>query len=204
MSRKRVIYAVDQLHDVEHDVLADAIGYLGGVLVEDHNPQRPSEVIVQWSPRTAKIMRPQQARTVYSGWRAIPIYVVDQILAEHAKALEAAAAKAPEPPKCRRCFAKRGIVIPARYDLCDSYGTVLAAKSLCFYCHSLTERVEIPPLPLPMRDHVCRRCSTQLYLGPNVREQIRVAGRFTGLCPKCWTSKKSVGYLNDHDGSDDH
>lgn len=198
MSRRRVIYAVDPTHDVGHAELTEAIGYLGGVLVEDHNHERPSEVILQWSPRAAQRMRPQMARTVYSGWRAIPVPVVAQIMAAHAESVATLEAKKPEPPKCRRCWAKRKTVVPARYDLVDRDGGVLAKNALCVYCHGVTKAAKIPPPPLPMGDHVCKRCSTQLYLVPNVREQIKVAGRFTGLCPKCWTSKKSVGYLNDH------
>lgn len=197
MSRKRVIYAVDPVHEVPHDELADAIGYLGGVLVEDHNHERPSEVIVQWSPLTAKRMRPQRAREVYSGWRAIPVPVVAQIMAAYAERLADEQATKP-PPKCRRCFAKRGTTVLATHDACDADGRVLAARSLCAYCYGVVTKAKVPPPPLRMADKVCKRCSTQLYLVPNVREQIRVAGRFTGLCPKCWTSKKSGSYLNDH------
>lgn len=193
MSIYRTGVASTACHDASLEDLREAISYLGGVLVEDANELRPSEVVVQWSPRAAQRMRPQRQRETYSGWQAIPQSVVDQIIDGYRDGRANYQARLAEAGMaCRPCKIQ-GRLVEATHEL-------LGVLSVCEDCHNenagLIARVEAMPQPIPLPGVFCRRCSEQVYKTPNLAEQVKVMGAFAGLCPPCWRSRKADAYLN--------
>lgn len=182
------------LHDVPLDELRDAILYLGGMLVEGAAEQRPSEVQIVWSPRVAPRVQ-QQLRATYSGWRAIPVYVVNQIMEAQRAGREAFALEQQAQIQRSPCIS------------CKDEGVATLATVEVFGAVSFCEPCSVDMLALQDKlgrpvaiGFDCVRCHVPIMRDASQRDQLRVCGKFIGLCPACWRSRKSNGLVMFHRG----